>query len=142
MSVPQTITFITLGSRDVPVLRAFYAGWGWRELPGGEADFAQYDMGGVRLALYSLELLRAEASPDCLPPEPGRWSGITLAVNVGSREAVDAAYDAAVQASARIIARPVDREWGGYSGYLADPEGNRWEIAWLPGFTPLSPDSA
>ena len=23
--------------------------------------------------------------------------------------------------------------WGGRSGYVADPEGNRWEIAWAPG---------
>jgi catechol 2,3-dioxygenase-like lactoylglutathione lyase family enzyme len=142
MTVPQIITFITIGSRDVPALRDFYAGWGWYELPGGEADFAQYDMGGVRLALYSLELLRREASPDCPPPEPGGWNGITLAANVGSREAVDDTYSAAVQAGARIVARPVDREWGGYSGYLADPEGNRWEIAWLPGFMPYSPAPA
>jgi hypothetical protein len=27
MAVPQIITFITLGSRDVPALPAFYAGW-------------------------------------------------------------------------------------------------------------------
>jgi len=25
------------------------------------------------------------------------------------------------------------RFWGGRSGYIADPEGNRWEIAWAPG---------
>lgn len=37
-------------------------------------------------------------------------------------------------AGARVVGAPVDREWGGYSGYVADPEGNRWEIAWLPGY--------
>ena len=26
-----------------------------------------------------------------------------------------------------------DREWGGYSGYFADPDGYRWEVAWAPG---------
>jgi uncharacterized glyoxalase superfamily protein PhnB len=25
-------------------------------------------------------------------------------------------------------------EWGGYSGYFADPDGNHWEIAMNPGF--------
>jgi len=39
-----------------------------------------------------------------------------------------------VAAGARVVGAPVDREWGGYSGYVADPEGNRWEIAWLPGY--------
>ena len=30
---------------------------------------------------------------------------------------------------------PVERSWGGYSGYFADPEGHRWELAWAPWFT-------
>lgn len=37
-------------------------------------------------------------------------------------------------AGAVAVAEPTDREWGGYSGYIADPEGNRWELAWAPGF--------
>jgi len=24
--------------------------------------------------------------------------------------------------------------WGGYSGYVTDPDGHLWEIAWNPGF--------
>ena len=27
----------------------------------------------------------------------------------------------------------VQRDWGGYSGYFADPDGFRWEIAYNPG---------
>jgi uncharacterized protein len=30
------------------------------------------------------------------------------------------------------VAAPTEREWGGYSAYVADPE-IRWEIAWAPG---------
>ena len=26
-----------------------------------------------------------------------------------------------------------EREWGGYTGYFADPDGVRWEIAYNPG---------
>jgi uncharacterized glyoxalase superfamily protein PhnB len=37
-----------------------------------------------------------------------------------------------VAAGATPVAEPVDREWGGRSAYIADPEGNRWEIAWAP----------
>ena len=29
----------------------------------------------------------------------------------------------------RIVERATRREWGGYSGYAADPDGYRWEIA-------------
>ena len=134
MTVPQLLTFVTLGARDVSALRRFYSGWGWQERAGADETFVQYEVGGVRLALFSLTALRDEAAPDCPVPEPGQWNGITLAMNVDSREAVDETYRTAVAAGARAVAAPVRREWGGYSGYLADPEGNRWEIAWLPGF--------
>ncbi|PPK92280.1 hypothetical protein CLV92_11526 [Kineococcus xinjiangensis] len=133
MAVPQRISFITLGARDLPRLRAFYAAWGWEELPGGEEDFAQYQAGGVRMALYPVELLGGEAAPGQAPPPPGGWNGITLAVNVGTAADVDAVHRAALAAGAVLISAPVRREWGGRSGYVADPEGNRWEIAWLPG---------
>ncbi|GID28039.1 hypothetical protein [Paractinoplanes brasiliensis] len=33
------------------------------------------------------------------------------------------------------MAEPVDRPWGGRSGYIADPEGTRWEIVWNGGAT-------
>jgi uncharacterized glyoxalase superfamily protein PhnB len=39
----------------------------------------------------------------------------------------------ASDAGARVIADPVTREWGGYSGYFADPDGFRWEVAYNPG---------
>jgi uncharacterized glyoxalase superfamily protein PhnB len=61
------------------------------------------------------------------------FSGITLACNVESGEQVDEAYAAAIAAGATPVAEPVAREWGGRSAYFADPEGNRWEIAWAPG---------
>jgi hypothetical protein len=30
-------------------------------------------------------------------------------------------------------------DWGGTSGYVADPDGHPWEIAYAPGFT-FGPD--
>ena len=42
---------------------------------------------------------------------------------------------AAVGAGATGAGPGVEREWGGYSGYFADPEGHRWEFAWAPWLT-------
>jgi catechol 2,3-dioxygenase-like lactoylglutathione lyase family enzyme len=131
---PQRISFVTLGARDLPGLRRFYQAWGWPERDGGGDGFAQFQAGGVRLALYPLPLLRDEAAPGAPLAPPGTFTGVTLAINVDGREAVDAAHAHALAAGATRVADPVAREWGGYSGYVADPEGNRWEIAWLPGF--------
>jgi len=39
-------------------------------------------------------------------------------------------FTTAVAASATPIAAATDRPWGGRSAFVADPEGNRWEITW------------
>lgn len=131
--VPQRLTFVTLGTRNMARRRAFYASWGWEEREGGSESFAQFDMGAVRFALYPLDLLGEEAAPSAATP-PAGWNGVALAVNVPSSSAVDKAFRAATEAGAEANGPPMEREWGGYSAYVSDPEGQRWEIAWLPGF--------
>lgn len=132
--IPDRLSFVTLGARDVRRMRDFYAAWGWRELPGSTEEFAHFSLGSTRFALYPLELLREEAAPTLALPEPGSWSGVTFAVNVATPDEVDVAYATALAAGAGDVASPVQRTWGGRSGYVSDPEGHRWEIAYLPGF--------
>ena len=127
--LPARLSVVTIGARDLPTLRRFYLGLGWPEQPISSDDYAAFMVGGVLLALYPLDKLAEEAAPDEPAPLPG-WSGITLACNVDSAAAVDAAYADAVAAGASSIGKPTDRFWGGRSAYIADPEGNRWEIAW------------
>lgn len=113
----------------MPELRRFYVGLGWSEVPGSDDNWSGFLLGGVLLALYPLDALAAEAAPD-LPSTAG-FAGMTLACNVDSEDQVDAVFAAAVAAGATPVAEPVTRDWGGRSAYFADPEGNRWEIAWL-----------
>ena len=56
----------------------------------------------------------------------------TLAHNVASREEVDSVLEDARRAGAEVGAAE-QRDWGGYTGYFADPDHVRWEIAWNPG---------
>lgn len=37
-----------------------------------------------------------------------------------------------IAAGGALVAAPQRREWGGYTAYVADPEGYRWEIAHNP----------
>jgi uncharacterized glyoxalase superfamily protein PhnB len=131
VTIPQRISFVSLGARDVGTLRRFYTSWGWQEREKSSDKAAQFEVGDVRLALYPLDVLGGEAAPGSEPP--GDWKGFTLAINLPSKQSVDEAYRVAMAAGARVVGRPMDRAWGGYSGYVADPEGNRWEIAWAPG---------
>jgi uncharacterized protein len=57
---------------------------------------------------------------------------VTVAHNVASPAEVRAVLDLARDAGA-VVGGPQEREWGGYSGYFADPDGFRWEVAWNPG---------
>ena len=40
---------------------------------------------------------------------------------------------AEARAAGADVGAAVERDWGGYTGYFADPDGVRWEIAWNPG---------
>ena len=75
-----------------------------------------------------------------LPPEPrAPFGGITLAINVESPEAVTAGLDAAVAAGGTLLKPATLADWGGTSGYFADPDGHPWEVAHNPGF-PIDED--
>ena len=66
-------------------------------------------------------------------PARGGVPPITLAHNLATKRGVDTVLEQAAVAGATEIGEPVEREWGGYTGYFADPDGFRWEIATNPG---------
>jgi catechol 2,3-dioxygenase-like lactoylglutathione lyase family enzyme len=128
--VDPRVTLITLGVVDLERSLAFYRdGLGWPLSSASvEGDVAFIQLNGMALALWSRELLAGDAR---LPVDEG-WGGITLAQNYGSREAVDAAAAAAARAGGTILKAPEPTDWGGYSGYIADPDGHPWELAHNP----------
>jgi predicted lactoylglutathione lyase len=46
-----------------------------------------------------------------------------------------ASVNPSVTSGERYLARMRTAEWGGYSGYFADPDGHVWEVAYNPGWT-------
>ena len=131
--VPARLNILTLGVRDLPKVRAFYEALGWESLSEGN-EFARFQTGGATLALFSLDLLAEEANMQP-PKRTERFSGFTCAVLVEEEAMVAEAIQTVREAGGRVLAEPTPREWGGHSGYFADPEGNVWELAWLPGAT-------
>ena len=84
----------------------------------------------VVLSLWAEPGFEAEVGPI------RRGSGIvpvTLAHNVATRAEVDAVLEPRPDGGRDRVADAVEREWGGYTGYFADPDGFRWEIAFNPG---------
>lgn len=125
------VTFLTLAVADVAASRRFYVdGLGWEpafEAPG-EVVFIRIAPTLV-LSLWSRAGFEAEVgraqSGSGIPP-------FTLSHNMPDPAGVDAVLADAAAAGAEIVAPAQQREWGGYSGYFADPDGFRWEVAYNP----------
>lgn len=128
MTVPQFLSIITIGARDMPMLREFYRRWGWQEVDESTDGWCAFDLGGCLLSIYPIDSLGDEAAPDDAAPESD-WRGITFAINFSDDESLREAFEFALGAGANLVAGLTVRAWGGTSGYLADPEGNRWELA-------------
>lgn len=127
----QRMSLITLGVGDLARARRFYEGLGWRVGLAVEGEVLFFQLNGLVLSLYARAALAEDAG--VAEAESG-FAGITLAHNVRSAPEVDAVLGEAERAGGRIV-RPARRaEWGGYSGYFADPDGHLWEVAHNPGF--------
>lgn len=126
------LNIITLGVRNLDVAVGFYRdGLGWPLSGASVGDFAIFNLTtGTALALYPRHLLAEDANV----ADAGGFGGITLAQNVGTREEVDAILSQVVRAGGRLLKKASQAEWGGYSGYFADPDGHSWEVAWNPHF--------
>lgn len=127
------LTVITLGVVDIRASIAFYDALGFsRRLKATGEAVAFYDTGGPVLALYPWDQLAADARlPD--NPRPTSFRGATLAWNCRTREEVDAVLAFALGKGARLLKAAHETDYGGYSGYFADPDGNPWEVVVAPG---------
>ena len=125
----QRLSFVTLAVRDVAAARAFYVdGLGWAPSYDGE-DVLMVKAGThLVLSLWDRAEFEAEVGPVADGPAP-----LTLAHNVATREEVESVMAEMTAAGATHLGGPEEREWGGFTGYVADPDGYRWEIAWNPG---------
>jgi uncharacterized protein len=127
----QRVSFITLAVADLDRTRAFYVdGLGWTPelfVPGEVLMIRVGDR--LILSLWSEQGFEAEVGPirrgEGLAP-------ITLAHNVVSEAEVDEILELAASLGVES-SRAERRDWGGYTGYFADPDGFRWEIAVNPG---------
>jgi len=126
--VPARLSMVVLNAHDLPGLRRFYRALGWTEQPGASDSLARYQLGGVDLALYPYADDPAAAGTATTEPR----SAVTLVITLATADGVDDAFGAAVGAGAQPVSDPQDQPWGGRSAVVADPEGSRWELLWVP----------
>ncbi len=124
------ISIVTLGVSDLEKSYRFYhEGMGFPTTRHPESGIIFFQTGGICLALYPLDKLAEDISPD-LPVAKRGFSGITLAHNTQSKAEVDAILALAKKAGGKIEKSAQNVFWGGYSGYFSDPDGYYWEVAY------------
>jgi uncharacterized protein len=137
MAITPVISLITLGVSDLERATEFYRALGWplssSSVPG---DVSFFRTAGGLLAVWG----KKDLAEDCGLPESGdNFGNATCAINLADRDAVDSAFAEVAAAGGRVLKAPQATDWGGYSGYFADPDGHVWEIAHNPGW-PLGVD--
>ena len=124
----QQISVITLGVSDLAGSRRFYVdGFGWRPVFEND-EIVFYQMNGLVLGTW----LKAQLGEDMQRASGGGPGPMALAHNVSSPDEVRDVMRRLADAGGRIL-RPADAPpHGGFRGYVADPDGHAWEIAWNP----------
>lgn len=139
--VMQQISVVTLGIADFVRSRRFYEdGFGWRPV-FENPEIAFFQMNGLVLGLFARAAMAEDMGTATLakagagqPPWP-----YALAHNVESAAAVDALIARLLAHGGNLLRAADAPPHGGYRGYVADPDGHPWEIAFNPAW-PISPE--
>jgi catechol 2,3-dioxygenase-like lactoylglutathione lyase family enzyme len=124
----QQISVITLGVADIARSRRFYTdGFGWTPVFEND-EIIFYQMNGFVLGTWMQDKLEEDSGRPCLS-SPGAFA---LAHNVPTQEAVQPLIDRLVRAGGRELRKADAPPHGGFRGYVADPDGNAWEVAFNP----------
>jgi catechol 2,3-dioxygenase-like lactoylglutathione lyase family enzyme len=130
MALAARISIATLGVSDLARSTRFYLALGWELAADSSAEISFFRTAGGVLALYPFDLLAKDAMLPAL--RASGFGGVTLAINVELPEDVQPGLDTAKAAGATILKPAAKADWGGVSGYFADPDGYPWEVAWAP----------
>ena len=127
------LTMVTLGVSSMRASIAFYEAIGFaRKFKATGEVVAFFETGGSAIGLFPWDELARDVTL-AGQPRPQAFRGMTLAWNCHTAEEVDAVLDFAVSKGASLLKPAQKTDYGGYSGYFADPDNHPWEVVVAPG---------
>ena len=133
-NMEQRLTIITLGVSDLKKSTDFYENkFGWKKSELSNEYISFFTLNGIQLALYGRNELAKDATVDS---NGNGFKGFTISYNTKSEKEVDQLINKLKNEGVEIIKEPQKTDWGGYSSYISDLDGNLWEIAFNP-YLPL-----
>lgn len=131
----QQMSVITLGVHDLARSRRFYVdGFGWAPVFENE-DIVFFQMNGFMLGVWK----GAEQSKDMARENAFGPAPFALAHNVPAASDVQPAMDALIKAGGKLLKPASGPPHGGFAGYVTDPDGHAWEIAFNSAWS-ISPE--
>ncbi|WP_020592429.1 VOC family protein [Kiloniella laminariae] len=131
----QQISVITLGVESLIRSRKFYeVGFGWKAVFENE-EIIFFQMNGFVLGLWDKGSLAADTGREMT----SGCGAYAVAHNVPEKNDVQAVMDRLAEAGGQIIREADTPPQGGFRGYVSDPDGHSWEIAWNPAW-PIDED--
>ena len=126
----QRLTIVTVGVDDLATMRDFYVEkFGWT--PAAEnKDIVFFKLNGVLLSFFEKEDLARDAQVEAAAAVGSK--PFSLAHDVRTEEEVDELFALLESRGVEIVKRPEKTFFGTYGGYVADVEGNLWDIACNP----------
>ena len=122
--------FVSLPVTDLPRSMAFYEALGFTKSAqfSGEAVACMVWSEAIRVILLTHDTWKTLTTR---PIPPSTSSEVGLALSFDSREAVDAAHDAAVSNGGTADINPVDDYSFMYGRDFTDPDGHVWGAKWM-----------
>lgn len=131
----QQLSVITLGIADLARSKRFYVdGFGWTPVFSND-EIVFYQMNGFVLGTWFKGALEQDMRQTA-NPAPGAYA---LAHNVQDPLQVTQILTRLTEHGGRLLRAADQPPHGGLRGYVADPDGHPWEIAWNPHW-PISPE--
>ena len=128
MDMQQQISVVTLGVSDLEKTKRFYGdGFGWSPV-FENAEIVFYQMNGLVFGTWLKASLEEDARASDLPPA----GAMSIVHNVPEEGDVESVMKTLVAAGATVLREADAPPYGGVRGYVADPDGHIWEIAWNP----------
>lgn len=128
----QRLSFITIGTKNLETMKTWYNEvFGWKPMKDSDG-IVFYKLNSFIFGLYPVD----ELAEDINIKNDGKgFKQMSFAINLSSEEEINLQFKQFKTKGVKIIREPEKVFWGGYRGYIADPENNYWEFAYNPFLT-------
>jgi len=125
----QRLSILTIGVNDLAAMRNFYEQkFGWTPVAANK-DIVFFKLNGCLLSFLGKTDLAQDAN---VAEATGASKSFLLAYVVKTEKEVDDLFAQLEGQGVKIVKRPQKTFFGAYTGYVADVEGNLWDIGCNP----------